>query len=464
MNEILYILIGLAAGAVFAWFAAGAMRKNEPAAGPDPELRARAAALEEAAAELRRRLDKKDEELAAARAAARAEGEKRSAAEARLEEALKNVEEQKKLLGAATEKLTESFKALSLDALKSNSNSFMEMARQTMENTITQMKGDMGKRQQEISALVKPLNDTLKNYEEHLKQLEVSRQRAYTSLEEHIKSLGQTNVDLKKETDNLVKALRRPEVRGKWGEFTLKRTAELAGMVERCDFIEQETADGEEGRFRPDMIVNLPSGRRIVVDSKAPLDAYLDMLEAGDEAARDEARRKFGEHIKRHMRNLSSKEYWRRFNNTPEFVVMFLPGESFLSVALEVDRNLIEEGFESKVILATPTTLVALLKAVAYGWRQEQLADEARNISELGRDLYERINAFTGHMAGIRTGIGKAVDSYNKAVGSLEHKVLPGVRRFKELGVQTKNEIEIQEPLDVSLREIGPAADTGDIL
>jgi len=360
------------------------------------------------------------------------EREQRVAAETRLEEIEKQIEAQRSLVDQATEKLGDTFKALSSDALRSNSQAFVDSARQTLE----------------------PLREALKRYEDHLREVESARQRAYGSLEEQVKSLLSSEQQLQKETSNLVNALRRPQVRGRWGELTLRRAVELAGMSEHVDYSSQVTAESEEGRLRPDMIVRLPADRQVVVDAKVSLDAYLNAVEAVDEETRHSFLTQHCRQMREHIRALSAKSYWEQFEPTPEFVVMFVPGESFLQAACSVDNALIEQAMQDGVVLASPTTLVALLRAVAYGWRQEQIAESAREVSDLGRELYDRMRVFVGHFAAIGTGLKRATASFNQAVGSMESRVLPSARRFQELGVVGGDELPTLEPVDAQPREL----------
>ena len=372
------------------------------------------------------------------------------------------MQEQKKLLEEATTKLTDTFKALSSDALKSNNQSFIELAKQSLESIVNETKGDIGKRQQAIDALINPLQETLKRYEEQIKVMEESRQKAYGGLDEQLKSLGMTQQQLQRETGNLVAALRTPQVRGRWGEITLRRVVELAGMSEHCDYVEQVTIDSESGRLRPDMVVCLPSDREIVVDAKVSLAAYLDALSASSEEERSRAMARHAQQLRTHMNQLAAKSYWGQFSRTPEFVVMFIPGEAFFAAAVDSDRSLIEDGMAKQVVLATPTTLIALLRAVAYGWRQERIAENAQAVSDLGKQLYERLKTLAGHFGDMGKSLEKAMESYNRAVGSMETRIFPAARRFKELGAATGEEIPVVEAVEQAPRSLNfPEIDEG---
>jgi DNA recombination protein RmuC len=380
----------------------------------------------------------------------------RAIAETQAAEAAKHAEEQKALLAQARHDLAESFQALSGEALRQNNEAFLNLAKTSFQTLHTEAKGDLAQRQQAIDQLVKPLSESLHRYDEQVRHLEQSRQAAYGGLDQHLKSLADTQQRLQQETGNLVNALRTPAVRGRWGEITLKRVAELAGMVAHCDFIEQESVTVDDGRLRPDMIVQLPGGRQIVVDAKTVLVGYLEAYEAKDDERRVEGLRRHAAQVRLRVNDLSVKAYWSQFQQAPEFVVLFLPGEQFLGAALEQDPHLIEDGFAQGVILATPTTLMALLRAVAYGWRQERLTAHAEEAGRLGKDLYERMASLAEHLNDVGQSLGKSVLAYNKAVGSLETRILPAARRFKDLGVSSEKDIPSLGPVEVVSRRTLP--------
>ncbi|MGE0643857.1 MAG: DNA recombination protein RmuC [Nitrospira sp.] len=373
--------------------------------------------------------------------------------ETRIDASARQLKEQKSLLDQARQELLGSFQALSGEALKQNNEAFLKLASVAFETLHVKADGNLVQRQQAIDALVRPLHDTLQRYDEQLRLLEQSRQSAYGGLDQHLKSLAESQQRLQQETGNLVKALRAPTVRGQWGELTLKRVAELAGMVQHCDFIEQQSMTGEEARYRPDMVVQLPGGRQIIVDAKTVLSAYLEAHEAQNDAQQAEALRRHAAQVKSRMEELSLKAYWAQFEHSPEFVVLFLPGEQYLGAALDQNPRLIEEGFADGIVLATPATLIALLRAVAYGWRQERMTAHAEEAGRLGKELYDRMAVLAEHMDDVGQALGKSVSAYNRAVGSLETRILPAARRFKELGVSSDREILILEPTEVVPRK-----------
>lgn len=377
-------------------------------------------------------------------------------ADTRLEGERKAFAEKEKVFKELENRFSDTFKALSGNALKENAKSFLQLAKETLSKEQIESKGDLEKKKQAIEAMLKPINDSLKHFGEKVSDIEKARVGAYESLKDQVVELAKGQTMLRGETGNLVKALGTPRVRGKWGEIQLRTVVEMAGMTEHCDFEEQQSRDREDGtRARPDMIIKLPGKKQVIVDAKAPMEGFLSAIEADSREEREALMKDHARHIRMHIKDLSAKEYWAQFDDTPEFVVLFLPGESFFSAALEVEPNLIDEGIQNKVILATPTTLIALLKVVAYGWRQESLAVQAQEISTLGKQIYERVADVATNWAAVGKGLKNAVEHYNKAVHNLESKVLVSARKFKDLPIELSNkEIKTSESLDVTTRKL----------
>jgi DNA recombination protein RmuC len=446
-NQILAIvvfLLGAALGAVGGWFllrtkassasAADLATLKERLMGKDSELQRLQQTLNHEVTE------HKNSRAENAQLKASLEGERRAA------------QERKDSFKQAAEELSEKFKALSRDALKDNNQSFLQLAQSTLERFQETAKGDLESRQKAIDQLVKPLKESLEKVDGKIGEMEKTRAGAYSELREQVKALATSQLQLQAETGNLVNALRTPHVRGRWGEIQLRRVVELAGMLQYCDFIEQETVVTADGRIRPDVIVKLPGNRTIVIDAKVPFDAFYESISTKDDVIRSARLRDHARLVRTHIGALSKKSYWESVQPTPEFVLLFLPGETFYSAALEIDPSLIEDGVGKGVIIATPTTLIALLKAVSYGWRQEQMATNAQEVSKLGKDLYDRLRTFTSYFADIGKGLDRALDSYNRGVGSLEARVLVTARKFKERGAIAGEEIEILEPIDKATR------------
>jgi DNA recombination protein RmuC len=417
LSVVVITIIAFLLGAAFAWLAAksNSAALDERTEALQRELTTAQAALQRQVAEF--------QSLAAAK----------SALDATLASERRNADEKLRLLSEASETLRTEFKALAASALENNNANFLQLAGSVLRNSQTQSAGELAQKEQAVKNLVDPIAQSLAGMNQQIQSLEQARSQAYGTLTSQVASLLDTQKALQTETGNLVKALREPQARGRWGELQLHRVLELAGMLEYCDFKEQLSFNDDERRFRPDVIVDLPGGKQVVVDAKVPLAAYLLALEAPDDATRNARLNDHARQVRQHIDSLASRTYWARLPCTPEFVVLFLPGEVFFRAAMDADFELIEYGVSQKVIVASPTTLIALLKAVAYGWNQKNLAESARKISQTGKQLYERLCTMTGYLEDLGKKLGGAVKSYNEMLASMEKRVLPEARKFPEL-------------------------------
>jgi len=395
------------------------------------ETSAQRAALEARAAEAERLAAVREQEVL---------GERRNAAE------------KLALVESAEQRLRDAFEALSSDALRRNNTSFLELAKAALEGQARDAERSLGDRQQAIERLLEPVTRSLEKVDQQIQQVERQREGAYREISVQVRGLAHVHQQLQTETSSLVSALRAPTVRGRWGELQLRRVVELAGMLDYCDFELQAHVTRPEGSLRPDLVVRMPGGAKVVVDAKTPLHAYLDALSATDEEKRTAHLDAHARQVREQVNQLAAKSYWSQFQPSPDFVVMFLPSEAFFGAALDRDPALIEDAWSRKVIVASPTTLIALLRAVAYGWRQEQLAENAQQISEQGRELHDRLVTLLQHFQGLGRALGKSVSSYNELLGSLKGRVIPGARRFRELGATSRAELVEPEPIDLAVR------------
>ena len=430
MPEWSFLFLSLLVGAGIAWLVSSARAKASTAA---------AESLSQALKDQNQKLEKQLIEL---QGQFREMESAKITAETKNTEAEKNLTAQQHLLEEAKTKLSDAFKSLAAEALAGNNAGFLTLAEEKFKALKEEASADLEQRKSSIETLLQPLTQTLTTYQKETKELEDKRLREVSAVGEQLQQLASGQLRLQTETAKLVNALRSPQVRGRWGEIALRKTAELAGMSPHCDFIEQESVNTETGRIRPDMVVKLPAGREVVVDSKVSLSAYLEALETKTDEEREAALVRHAAQVKQHVNKLASKDYWEQFKSAPEFVVLFIPNDSFLAAAAEKDPGLVEFALGKQIVIATPTTFIALLRAIAYGWRQEQVAEGAQRISALGQELSDRMGTLADHLIKVGGSLGKAVESYNAAVASLESRVLPSARKFKQLGVGSKKEIE----------------------
>ncbi len=355
--------------------------------------------------------------------------------------------------------IANTFNQLSNEALTRNNEHFLKLAEENLKRYQSEAKAELHSKEQAIEQLVKPINDALLQTAKQIHDIEKERKESYGNLSSTISQMALGQQALQSETQNLVQALRRPEVRGQWGEMTLRRLAELSGMVAHCDFFEQTHTVTETGSIRPDMIVRLPENREIIVDAKTPLDAYLSAIQTTDEDVRKKELKRHAQIIRQRAKELAAKNYWAEFSQSPEFVILFIPGEHFLSAALEIEPSLLEDTIKNNIILASPTNFIALLRAVSYGWKQQALAENASEIRELGETLYKRLSVFTSHLTKLGSSLNNSVDHFNKTVGSFERQVIPSGKRFIDMGIRTKEEIMPVSEIHTQTRKLKESSD-----
>lgn len=447
------LAVGLVAGTALGWFI-GVARAKALTNDALREQQAKTAAAEARVYEIRLQLESTKDSLEKLRERLANAETARTAAETQLADSQRSLAEQRALLEDASVRLAATFKSLAAEALAGNNTGFLVLAVEKFKALREEAASDLEARRKAIEVLIHPLSESLSTYQREARSLEDRRLQELGTVGEQLRELAKVQVALQGETARLVNALRSPQVRGRWGEITLRRTAELAGMSAYCDFLEQESVTTEAGRFRPDMVVKLPAGRDVVVDSKVPLNGFLEALEATDDAAREASFLKHANQVNQHVAKLASKDYWAQFTSTPEFVVLFIPNDSFLSAAAEKDPGLVESALSKKVVIATPATFIALLLAIAYGWRQQLVAENAQRVAALGEQLADRMGVLADHLVKVGSALGKAVESYNSAVASFETRVMPSARKFKALGVGGSKEVPELEPLDQTPRPL----------
>lgn len=441
-TQLVFLFFGLVIGAAIVWIVLGA--RVSKSAAEAALLRDQLARSHAEAAQLRKRIE--DEQRA------------RTAAETSLEVERQNMAEQRRLLEDAEAKLKEAFHSLAGQTFQSFQQQFLQVADTRFSTLRAQASGEFQQRQQAIEELLQPMKKSMQEIEGELARAAEARTHEHGELTAQVKMLTESSQALRAETGSLVTSLRQPQVKGKWGELMLRRAVELAGMSPHCDFDMQKDIDTEEGRRRPDMVIHLPAGAQVVVDAKVPLHAFHKAIEIRTQDQYHAAMEEHARLVRAHVANLASKSYWSQFDVTPDFVVLFLPGEAYFSAALEKDRSLIEDAIDKHVVLASPTTLIALLRAIATGWQAQRVAENAERISALGKELHDRISSFAEHLANMGAGLEKANKAYNSAVGSFEQRLLPGARKFKDLGVSTAEQMPLLEPTEIGLRPVAVPA------
>lgn len=450
------IIIPIAAAGFSCFLTAFLLKQKNAAA--TAEIKATLTSKENQIEELKFSLEKAETQINDLKEINHKTEQEKAVFEARFEEKAKNLEEQKKILETAQVKLKDTFQALSGESLKSNNHAFLELAKSSLEKVMTEAKGEFGEKEKSIKNLLSPLEETLKRYEKQILEMEKHRSHAYGSITEQLKAMTITESSLKKETLNLVSVLKRPEAKGRWGEITLQRVLEIAGMTEHCDFRQQvsiKTSDNKD--YRTDMIIYLPGDREIVIDSKLPLTIYTEAAESDDEEQKHKKLEQYAKQLKKHLNDLASKAYWKSLPKAPEFIIMFIPIESSLYSALQFEPTLLEEGLEKKVILATPTNLIAILRSVAYGWKQEKISENAIAIAETGKILYERFKVFRGYMEKSSKSLATTVDHFNKMMSSMQSRLIPSLNEFKKYGAAPDDTIE--ELKQISNVPINPDTD-----